>query len=86
MAEFALSFDAYSAFGGFEPCAELANAALERFQRSGELPSSLVELRTCLFFEQRRQHHGGPEKVNPYMRALIEAIRSLAPSPTSGDE
>lgn len=67
--EFALSFDGYEACGSFEKCAEIANV-----RRHG----SLTDLRTCLFFEQRRWRHFG---VNPdgkamkYIRSVIEKIR-----------
>jgi hypothetical protein len=41
-------------------------------------PDSLSDLRTCLFFEQRRHRHMGRIPVDldmEYVRALIEAIR-----------
>ena len=43
---FALTFDAYEALGGFEPAAEIANAASDRWHEGGELPDDLIELRT----------------------------------------
>lgn len=42
---FALTFDGYKRWGSAEKCAEIANA-----QRHG----TMTELRTCLFYEQRR--------------------------------
>src|SRR5262245_4737602 len=50
--EFALTFSGYKAWGSFERCAEIANAPRHE---------SLTDLRTCLFFEQRRWHHYGDE-------------------------
>ncbi len=67
---FALTFDGYAQWGSFEKCAEIAN------QRKA---STLTEMRTCLFFEQRRWRHFGedpPQEDMPYMRDLIEKIRS----------
>ena len=52
ISQFALTLNSYEAWGSLEKCAEIANA-----HRHG----SLTELRTCLFFEQRRWHHFGYE-------------------------
>lgn len=76
--EFALRFDGYEYWGSFEKCAKIANEWSDRFARDGSLPDNLAELRTCLFFEQRRYRHferapEGEEMV--YIRALVEAIR-----------
>lgn len=70
--EFALTFDGYEYWGSFEKCAEIAN---------GHNPQDLIELRTCLFFEQRRWRHYGltPEDEDlDYIRGLVESIRDLA--------
>lgn len=48
--EFALTFDGYGLHGSFEKCAEIANS--RRHETIGDL-------RTCLFFEQRRWRHFG---------------------------
>ena len=65
---FALTFNGY-ANGGFDACAEIANQ---------QLHGNLTELRTCLFFEQRRYRHfdedPGPE-AQAYLRLLITKIR-----------
>lgn len=76
--EFALSFDGYAHWGTFEKCAEIGNLGKEEYDDQGALPASLTELRTCLFFEQRRFHHFGnsPEGQDlKYIRALVVAIR-----------
>jgi hypothetical protein len=67
--EFALSFNGYEELGSFEKCAEIANA-----QRH----ETLTNLRTCLFFEQRRwRHFGETPDVNAmeYIREILEKIR-----------
>lgn len=66
---FALSFDGYGVHGSFERCAEIANACRSE---------SLTDLRTCLFFEQRRWRHFGevPDAdAMVYIRSLLEQIR-----------
>jgi hypothetical protein len=72
--EFALSYDGY---GYWTDVAELARRAFERWTRGGTLPSTLDELRGCLFFEQRRSHHSGREPQGrraAYVSALLGAI------------
>ncbi len=67
--EFALTFNGYEAWGSFEKAAEVAN---------NRLGSTLTELRTCLFFEQRRWRHFGDEpndEAMAYIHELIEKIR-----------
>jgi len=68
--KFALTFEGYKHWGSFEKCAKVANARLNK---------TLTELRTCLFFEQRRWRHFGepPNKEEmAYIRNLIQAIRA----------
>lgn len=70
ISEFALTFDGYSYWGSFEKCAAIGNARSQ---------NSLIELRTCLFFEQRRHHHFGeaPDRETmAYIRELIAKIRT----------
>jgi len=76
--EFALSFDGYERWGSFEKCAEIANA---------QLAGSLDELRTCLFFEQRRWRHFGEspdEAAMAYVRGIVEQIRAVVEGSTVG--
>ncbi len=66
---FALTFNGYAENGSFEACAQIANAQMSR---------TLSDLRTCLFFEQRRWHHFGdtPDRDSmEYVRHLVELIR-----------
>lgn len=79
IARFALTFDGYGYWGSFGRCAEIGNSGLKSFAHDRSLPPSLTELRTCLFFEQRRWHHFGDEPDDHtmvYIRALMEAIRA----------
>jgi hypothetical protein len=74
---FALTFDGY-ADGGLTPCAEKGNRARDEYATSGRLPPTLTDLRTCLFFEQRRWRHldTSPDSESmQYIRALVESIR-----------
>jgi hypothetical protein len=78
--EFALTTNGYERMGSFKRCADSANEALERWRRSRDLPLTLVELRCCLFFEQRRWHHYGygfDDEAMEYVRAIVAAIRLL---------
>lgn len=65
---FALTFDGYAAWPE-GVCAEIANA---------RRCSTLTELRTCLFFEQRRWRHYGYEpnrEAMEYIYGILEQIR-----------
>lgn len=78
MGRFALTFNGYEWCGSFEQCAKVGNRGADLFRESGILPRSLAELRTCLFFEQRRWRHFGLDPDEParrYISALVEAIR-----------
>lgn len=78
IAHFALTFDGYGHWGSFDKCGDIANAAAERYQKTGQLPESLTNLRTCLFFEQRRWRHFDESPRGDdlrYIHAVVEAIR-----------
>lgn len=65
---FALTFNGYEECGSFEECARIANEAR---------PTTLTELRACLFFEQRRWRHFGDEPDEEdmtYIKGLVEQI------------
>ena len=67
--EFALTYDGYEAFGGFEALSALANSRTHR---------TLDEARGCLFFEQRRYRHFGEdpdEESMAYIETLLDFIR-----------
>jgi hypothetical protein len=81
MFQFACDFDGYEVFGGFDPLAELANGWKDRWLADGSLPTSLRDLRGCLFFERRRFHHFGEPPTGEdarYIRALLRRIRMAA--------
>ena len=64
---FAHTINGYEVMGGFESCADLANRGT---------PTSLTELRCCLFFEARRERHSGGMSSNEgWIRDLLRAIR-----------
>jgi len=66
---FALTFDGYEHWGS-DRCAEIANSRRH---------STLTELRTCLFFEQRRWRNQGEEpntEAMRYVRDVMEQIRA----------
>lgn len=68
--KFALTYDGYTEAGSLEKCAAIANAKRN---------DTLDELRTCLFFEQRRWRHFGevPEGEDLlYIRSIVDQIRS----------
>lgn len=81
--DFALTFDGYEEKGGFDKCAAFADATRARWESSGELSMNLSDLRTALYFEQRRWRWGdeGPftEDEWRYWHALVDAIRGLLP-------
>jgi hypothetical protein len=77
----ASSFNGY-AYAGDEGCVRMGRRARRRYMETGVLPTSLSDLRTCLFFEGRRCHWvievgtlAGDRKTARYVRALVEAIR-----------
>jgi len=75
---FALTFDGYEVHGGFEACGDIANQCRQAYETRQSLPETLTELRTCLFFEQRRWRHYGyspDENAMIYIHALVEQIR-----------
>jgi hypothetical protein len=70
IAKFALRFNGYEVQGSLERCAEIANSRKH---------DSVADLRTCLFFEQRRWRHFGeaPDaETMQYIRDVIEKLRA----------
>lgn len=75
-ARFAAAFEPRSK----DDAGELANWAFARWQRTGEVPRRLEELRSCLWFEYRRSrfHDRVPDGVTMrYCAAIVRAMRSL---------
>lgn len=72
---FALTFDGYKYCGSTDRCGDLANRRRNRLGGT----ENLSELRSCLFFEQRRHHHCGydpGEEDMGYIYSLLEEIRA----------
>ena len=70
---FALTFNGYAEWGR-KHCAEIANA---------RRTETLTDLRTCLFYEQRRHNHFGREpdaKTMPYIRGLVAQTAEIVKS------
>jgi hypothetical protein len=85
---FALSFNGYTELGSDRRCARIANASLEHWRDSGEVPSDIAVLRGCLFFEQRRWHHIGDsfdDLTMSYLKALIARLRQELGQHVSAD-
>jgi hypothetical protein len=75
IADFARTFNAYEHCGSFARCADIANA---------RQADTLEDLRTCLFFEQRRWRHFGEdpdEDAMSYIRGLITQMRAKVSGP-----
>jgi hypothetical protein len=75
---FALSFNGYNYWDSFDKCALIGNNSWKTWKEKKVLTGSLTELRTCLFFEQRRWRHfdDHPDsETMDYIHALVEAIR-----------
>jgi hypothetical protein len=75
---FAHSFNGYEHWGSVKKCREVARNGIILHKSKQELPQSLTDLRTCLFFEARRWKHleKNPSKAGlVYVHALVEAIR-----------
>ena len=65
---FALTFDGYKRWGSAERCGEIAEARRH---------STMTELRTCLFYEQRRWRHYGEVPDEPAMRYIREVLEQI---------
>ncbi len=75
---FALTFNGYARIG--KRLDELAS----HHRQHGTIPSTLDELRGCLFFEQRRWRHQmsrPDDRGLAFVRALIEGIRAAKDEP-----
>jgi hypothetical protein len=81
--EFALTFDGYAEKGNHEACAAFANSARNKWEQTGTLPLSLNDLRTALFFEQRRWRWSNEAPFSEddwrYWRSIVDAIREKLP-------
>ena len=75
--KFALTFSGYDWAGSLEKCADLANSTRGTYDSSPErrLPKlTLDELRSCLFFEQRRFRHAGEEPLGADQGTSLDVL------------
>jgi hypothetical protein len=75
---FAHTFNGYEHWGSVKKCREVARKGIVLHKSKQELPQSLTDLRTCLFFEARRWKHfeKTPTKTGMvYIHDLVDAIR-----------
>ena len=78
------TLDGYEEKGDFEACLAFANEVRARWESTGTLPADLADLRTALFFEQRRWRHSNEDPFTAeewrYWTSLVNAIRELLPA------
>jgi hypothetical protein len=82
VSSFSLSYDGYAYW---DDVSELATRSTRHWTRDRTLPSSVDELRACLFYEQRRWHHFGEVpngRGERYVWALLDALRNVVAART----
>ncbi len=78
---FCITFNGYEYWGTLDRCAEVANRCEREWKEKKQLPTTLTELRTALFFFQRSWRFTAQGWYNPdeemmsYVHALIEGMR-----------
>jgi hypothetical protein len=78
--EFALTWNGYNRRGGFQPAADVANRVSQAWRNGDQLPEDVDDLRTALFFEQRRYRHSDTTPTGrgaDYVRALVGRFAAL---------
>jgi hypothetical protein len=83
VASFALTYDGYAYW---DDVTELATRAIRAWTRQRVLPTTIDEVRGCLFYEQRRWHHFGEEPTGRgalYLWALLDSLRQLVVARTT---
>ncbi|MEI8340970.1 MAG: hypothetical protein WCH43_05455 [Verrucomicrobiota bacterium] len=82
---FALTFNAYDRVGDFDHVAKIGNRARKKFDEKGILPEDIDEIRTCLFFEQRRwRHFDGDPYQEPEEKVYLQALFAVLSEKTGG--
>lgn len=81
---FAVTTDGYRNYGTSERLSRFAAAAYDEWKETSELPSTLHELRSFLFYHQRGDHFGWPID-EAYARASVRKIRALLAERVSRD-
>jgi hypothetical protein len=77
---FSLTYDGYAYW---DDLPELAARSIREWTRDRTLPTSIDEVRGCLFSELRRWHHFGEEphgRRADYVWALLDTLRLLVPA------
>lgn len=77
VSSFSLSYDGYAYW---DDVSELATRRIRGWTRHHTLPTSIDEVRACLFYEQRRWHHFGEDpngRGEQYVWALLDTLRNL---------
>ena len=72
---FALTFDGFRYWGSIEKCAQVA----------AKPPSTLTDLRTCLFYEARRWKHAGKSPDEISMKRIGALLFAISQKVRSGD-
>lgn len=76
--QFALSFHAYHVLAAPEMVGVVANELRAHYDATAEFPSTISELRLCLFHEQRSWRHCGAVPTGPdlaYVLGLLDQVR-----------
>jgi hypothetical protein len=85
VSSFSLSYDGYAYW---DDVSELATRHIRDWTRHRALPTSIDEVRACLFYEQRRWHHFGEEpngRAALYVWALLDALQNLIAARVTAD-
>ncbi|HXQ75682.1 MAG TPA: hypothetical protein VN791_04235 [Acidimicrobiales bacterium] len=85
VSSFALSYDGYAYW---DDVCELATRRIRSWTRLHTLPTSIDEVRACLFYEQRRWHHFGEDpngRGELYVWALLDTLRNLVAARSSAE-
>lgn len=72
---FALTFDGFRYWGSIEKCAQVA----------AKPPSTLTDLRTCLFYEARRWKHAGKSPDAVAMKRIGALLFAISQKVRAGD-
>jgi hypothetical protein len=83
VSSFSLSYDGYAYW---DDVSELATRRIRSWTRQHTLPTSIDEVRACLFYEQRRWHHFGEDpngRGEKYVWALLDTLRNLVAASNS---
>jgi len=72
--DFALTFNAYERVGEIDQIATVAESVDQAAQQNGLAPFSVEDLRTTLFFYQRRAHHNDSVPPHEITAAILAEL------------